>query len=205
MNRHLAESVQRDCARNRISGHVENRIERLTGFVPLAGVMSINFAEVTQRRWIGGIHLVRSLVKTLSSNVVFGDLRTQALTHDGFNLRALHAIKNGRVGNTADFFNAEFLQLFRSVFRFLRKQAFFVGDRFQQRDGARVVSRCVISESTSFSTCSTLSLPAVFSTLLIGDPLEFASTATGTVESPMIGCNSGVFASATVIATHWLE
>src|SRR5690349_12270156 len=128
MNRHLAESVQRDRTRYGVGGHVENGVEGRARFVPLASVMSINFAEVTQRRWIGRIHLVRSLVETFSRNVIFGDLRTQALAHHGLDLRALHAIENRRLGNAADFFNSEFLQLFRSIFSLLWKQALVLGD-----------------------------------------------------------------------------
>ncbi len=109
MNRHLAQSVQRDGTRDRVRGHIEYRVESFSCFVPLAGVMSINFTEVTQRRRIGWIHPVSSLVETLSGDIVFSDLRAQALTHDSFNLRTLHAIQDWRLGNAADFVNAEFL------------------------------------------------------------------------------------------------
>ena len=53
--------------------------------------------------------------------------------------------------------------------------------------------------------CLILSLPAVFSTLLIGEPSAVARTATGRAESPMIDFNSGGLASATVLETHWAE
>src|SRR5215213_11919815 len=101
VNRHLAESVQSNGTSGSIRRHIENRVESRAGFVPLASVMSINFTEVSQRRRIGRVHPMSSLVETFSSDVALSDLCTQTLSHHSFDLRTLHAIEDRRVRNAA--------------------------------------------------------------------------------------------------------
>ena len=70
--------MQRDRTRQRIGGHVQDLVEDYPRLVPFTGVMTIGLAEVTKRRRICRIHLVRLLVELQRGYVLFRNLRTQA-------------------------------------------------------------------------------------------------------------------------------
>src|SRR5256885_16955891 len=70
VNRHLAEPVQRNGSRDCIRGHVEYFVEDRSCFVPLAGVVAIEFAKITERRWIGRLPLVCLLIKPFGPAVL---------------------------------------------------------------------------------------------------------------------------------------
>ncbi len=140
VNRHLAESMQRNCTRNSICRHVENHVERRSCLVPLACVVPVQLTEITKRSRIRGIHQVRFFVESLSSDIPFGNLSDQAIAQRRFNARTESSIKNRRGWNTANLF-PELLQLLLSILCFFREQTFFFGDWLEQRDRSRIIAR----------------------------------------------------------------
>src|SRR5436853_4002996 len=140
MNGHLAESMLRDGARERVGWHLENGFKYCPSFVPLARVMAIEFAQVAQGRRVCRVHAMREAVKLFGLSVSGIHFSHEASAHGSLNTCAQARVENGRVWNFSRLADAEFLQLLRSLFGLLREHAFLVEHRVEELDGSLTVA-----------------------------------------------------------------
>src|SRR6266498_278341 len=105
--------MQGDSARKWIGGHIKDLIECCPRSVPVADVVTIQLAQITQWSRVSRVHELRLVIKFFCrqiAGVVFG---TEAATHGQFDLSALARVKNRRgkyrsLGYARDFGYAQY-------------------------------------------------------------------------------------------------
>ncbi len=126
VNRHLAEPVQRDRARKRIRGHIQDRFKCRARFVPGADVVAIIFAEVAQRSWVRRIHQVGFRVQLVSEDILRIRFRKQTAPHRRFDQSTLARLEYRSRRHAGDLTGAEILELLGGFLGLLRKQTFLI-------------------------------------------------------------------------------
>ena len=140
VDRNLTQTVQGDSARKRIGLHGQDLVKHLPGLVPIARLVTVKLAQITERNGIGGIHAMRFGIQLFGLRIFACVLGLQSTEHHGFDAGALGAIKNRRIGNLSNIVDAQLLQFFLSIFGALGEEAFFFDYRLIQGNGAGVVA-----------------------------------------------------------------
>src|SRR6266550_2267649 len=116
--------MQCDCTRERISRHVENGFKGEARFVPIPDMVTIKFAQVSERRRIRRIHFVSCQIKLFGSQVTSAELCSKTSDHSLFDQRTLLPLKHRGLRNVSDRYGSELIQLLRRILGILREHAF---------------------------------------------------------------------------------
>src|SRR5512138_1070483 len=95
---------------NGISWHIKKLVEHHFGFVPIAKVVPVEFAQVSKRSRICRVHSMSLQVQPFGSHIVLTHLSDQTVSHDLLNTCTLPRTENWSVRwITTNLFNTQFL------------------------------------------------------------------------------------------------
>src|SRR5207253_8112344 len=118
----------------------KNRFEGGPSFLPIADVVTIVFAEVTQRGWIRRVHQVRLSVQLVGCDIAPVHFSYQAAPYRSFDQRTLSRLKHRRRRDACNLSDAELLQFLGCIFRLLWEKTFLIEDGLINLDCAILVA-----------------------------------------------------------------